>query len=294
MAEVVERQSEVLRHRAAIRRNDLSLPLKCVVRDGLLEATDRVFDYGCGHGDDLLHLQELGFVCDGWDPVYRSDGVRSEADIVNLGYVLNVIEDLQERAQTLRDAWSLCRQLLVVAARIGVGDNSEFGAEYGDGVLTRLGTFQKRYSQAALREYLQTVLGAEAFPAAPGVFYVFKSMERAERFFALRYRRRGATPRLRVSERRFEQHRPLLEPLMARIAQLGRLPFSDELLLAQWLHADCCKLIVLRLDLNQPARLEPIHTSHRRQPLRVTRAHHFGGINSRDVMSSRRSQPDRL
>ena len=78
MAEVVERQSEVLRHRAAIRRNDLSLPLKCVVRDGLLEATDRVFDYGCGHGDDLRHLQDLGFVCDGWDPVHRSDG-RSAA-----------------------------------------------------------------------------------------------------------------------------------------------------------------------------------------------------------------------
>lgn len=66
-------------------------------------------------------------------------------------------------------------------------------------------------------------------PAAPGVFYVFKDGELSQRHFAARYRRHGATPRQRVSERRFEEHRPLLEPLMAKITELGRLPFSDEL-----------------------------------------------------------------
>jgi DNA phosphorothioation-associated putative methyltransferase len=146
-------QPEVQRHRAAIRRSDFSLPVKCVLRDSLLDPDDWVFDYGCGHGDDLRHLQGLGFHCDGWDPVHRPDVPRRPADAVNLGYVLNVIEDLQERAETLRDAWQLCRKVLVVAARISVGDGGEFGAEYGDGVLTRLGTFQKiRELHAGLRK----------------------------------------------------------------------------------------------------------------------------------------------
>ena len=42
----------------------------------------------------------------------------------------------------------MCRKVLVVAARISVGDGGELGAEYGDGALTRLGTFQKLYTQA--------------------------------------------------------------------------------------------------------------------------------------------------
>ncbi len=222
-------QPEVQRHRAAIRRTDFSLPLKCVLRDSLLAQGDSLFDYGCGHGDDIRRLQAHGFECDGWDPVHRPDVLLHPADAVNLGYVLNVIEDLDERGQTLRIAWELCRKVLVVAARIAVGDGGDFGAEYGDGVLTRLGTFQKLYTQAELREYLQRVLETEAVPAAPGVFYVFKDAELAQRYFAARYRRRGATPRQRTSQRRFEEHRPLLEALMAKIGELGRMPCPDEL-----------------------------------------------------------------
>ena len=36
--------------------------------------------------------------------------------MVNLGYVVNVIEDPSERAEALRLAWKLTRQVLVVAA----------------------------------------------------------------------------------------------------------------------------------------------------------------------------------
>ena len=103
-----DQQPEIQRHRAAIRRSDFSLPLKCVLRDNLLDRGGSLFDYGCGYGDDIRRLQGLGFDCDGWDPVHRPDVPPRAADAVNLGYVLNVIEDVQERAQTLRDAWQLC------------------------------------------------------------------------------------------------------------------------------------------------------------------------------------------
>jgi DNA phosphorothioation-associated putative methyltransferase len=71
-------------------------------------------------------------------------------------------------------------------------------------------------------------LGTDAIPAAIGVFYVFKDEEMRQQSLASRYRRRSATPRKRLSELRFEQNRELLEPLMAVIASLGRLPDAEE------------------------------------------------------------------
>src|SRR5947209_5138199 len=47
-------------------------------------------------------------------------------------------------------------------------------------------------------------------------------------FLANRYRRRSATPRMRISERRFEENKEVLEPLMASVALHGRLPDAEE------------------------------------------------------------------
>lgn len=66
------------------------MPIKCLLRDRLFDPADSLFDYGCGHGDDLRRLQALGYDCDGWDPVHRPESLPRPADIVNLGFVLNV------------------------------------------------------------------------------------------------------------------------------------------------------------------------------------------------------------
>jgi hypothetical protein len=50
--------------------------------------------------------------------------------------VLNVIEAPDERLETLRDAWSICRKLLIVAARVAGSDWLATGGQYGDGVVT--------------------------------------------------------------------------------------------------------------------------------------------------------------
>ena len=135
--------SPILRHKAAIRRGELSLAFKCLQRDQLLAPTGTVFDYGCGHGEDITRLRMLGMNCDGWDPAWRPDGRKQTANVVNLGYVLNVIEDVDERAAALREAWDLCQKILVVAARIVVGGWGKAEVEYGDGILTQIGMFQK-------------------------------------------------------------------------------------------------------------------------------------------------------
>ena len=54
----------------------------------------------------------------GWDPVHEPDTDRQPADVVNLGYVVNVIEDREERAKTLRSAWTLATGVLIVSARL--------------------------------------------------------------------------------------------------------------------------------------------------------------------------------
>ena len=220
--------SQIQRHKAAIRRGELSLAFKCLQRDRLLTPADTVFDYGCGHGEGIARLSTLGMECEGWDPAWRPKGRKPAAEVVNLGYVLNVIEDVDERAAALREAWSLCRRVLAVAARILVGGRGRDDIEYGDGILTKIGTFQKFFTQSELREYIETELQVEAVPAAPGVFFVFRDEGLRQQFLATRYRRRSATRRKRISELRFERQREWLEPLMDWVADRGRVPEPDE------------------------------------------------------------------
>jgi DNA phosphorothioation-associated putative methyltransferase len=223
------------RHKTAIRRGDFSRPVKCLLRDGLVDTTVSVFDYGCGRGEDIDLLTAEGVACSGWDPAYRPHGQRQEADVVNLGYVLNVIESPEERSATLRGAWRLCRRLLAVSAQVLMAGRGKAPVEFGDGVLTGRGTFQKFYDQGELKAYLEAELDTEAIPAAPGVFYLFKDDAARQAFLANQFRRREILPRKReglphkrLAERRFEEHREVLEPFMAAIANLGRLPEGDE------------------------------------------------------------------
>ena len=90
-----------LRHKAAIRRTELSLPVKCLMRDQVLDACESLFDHGCGYGQDVRSLQQLGLDCEGWDRVHQPNTLKCSADAVNLGYVLNGIEDVRERSETL-------------------------------------------------------------------------------------------------------------------------------------------------------------------------------------------------
>ena len=117
-----------------------------------------------------------------------TDHERRSASVVNFGYVVNVIENVNERADTLRRAWALAEQVLVVSARLTLEAKSlRETTEYADGYLTGRGTFQKFFEQQELRHWIDTVLAVKSVPAAPGVFYVFRSEEARTQFsgFAL-------------------------------------------------------------------------------------------------------------
>lgn len=170
---VQESTGEILRHLTALTRATLSAPVQSLLRDGLLTPTTSFFDYGCGKGDDVATLAAAGYSVSGWDPHFRPNEPRISAKVVNIGFVINVIESVEERIEALQHAYALATQMLSVAAMVTNSDQGN-GRRFGDGVITRRSTFQKYYSQAELRQFVESTLAEEAYPAAPGIFYVFR------------------------------------------------------------------------------------------------------------------------
>ena len=221
---------KIERHKAAIARNDLSRPVRLAVEAGLFTPGITFFDYGWGYGGDVSRIAEKGYVSAGWDPYYSPDTDRTPADIVNIGYVINVIEDQTERQEALVKAWKLTRKVLLVAAQVLIDDRTRGVVAYGDGIITSRNTFQKYYEQEELKNYIDLVLGVDAIPIALGVYFVFRDEAEAETFRASRFRSRATTPRVRSHNKRFEDYQELLAPLMAFVTERGRLPVKGELL----------------------------------------------------------------
>ncbi|WP_031292147.1 DNA phosphorothioation-associated putative methyltransferase [Leptolyngbya sp. Heron Island J] len=221
---------KIERHKAAIVRKALSKPVRLALEAGLFTSQMSFFDYGCGHGGDVSRIGQKGFQAMGWDPFYQPNSPQQLADIVNLGYVINVIEDLAERREALLQAWQLTQRVMIVAAQVLVADSRRGLVAYEDGIITRRNTFQKYYEQEELKAYIDQVLGVDAIPAALGIYFVFRDPSQAEAFRASRFRSRATMPRVRLSVKRFEECKALLQPLMDFVTERGRVPTADELL----------------------------------------------------------------
>src|SRR5262249_54924352 len=150
-------------------------------RFGFLGGAYTVFDYGCGKGDDLRALTAGGIPASGWDPYYRPQEPIIPADIVNLGFVINVIEDPVERRTALNRAYELTQRVLAVSTMLAT-EGAVKGTPFGDGVLTGRRTFQKYFTQAELRHYILGNLERMPISVAPGIFFIFKDDEQEQRF----------------------------------------------------------------------------------------------------------------
>jgi DNA phosphorothioation-associated putative methyltransferase len=245
--DVVERADQILpgegiqRHLTALPRASLSAPIQLLLRSGLLAPGTSVFDYGCGRGTDVSGLLSAGFQAAGWDPHYALSNERIAADIVNLGFVVNVIEDPAERVNTIQAAASLAKRVLAVSVMLS--NNQSAGTPYLDGYVTSRKTFQKYFSQDELRDYIEHVLGGAPVMAAPGIALHFADKEWEERYLSSRYERRDLSRRMldsvasrisigtakgRLAEPRasrdalVEAHKPLLDRLWSVTLDLGR------------------------------------------------------------------------
>jgi hypothetical protein len=209
-------------------RTFLSRPVQQLLADGLLGDGSSFFDYGCGRGGDVRHLRELGHDAAGWDPAHAPDQPRRRGRVVNLGYVVNVIEDVDERREALRQAWRLADDVLVVAARLDWEVTGPPGRPFRDGWVTKTGTFQKFYTQEELRAWIESTLGQKSVAAAPGIFYVFRSEAAGQELLA-RHVRSGARGRQGIAELVYRQHAELLDPLAAWVEDHRTLPTAPDL-----------------------------------------------------------------
>ncbi len=220
---------KIERHKAAIHRPNLSKPVRLALEAGLFNENTTFFDYGCGHGEDIKRISDRGFTCSGWDPFYRPHTERISAEVVNLGYVINVIEKLNERREALLKAWELCQKALIVSAQVLISDIGQGQIAYSDGVVSSRNTFQKYFEQEELKTYIDQVLGVDSVPVALGIYFVFRDEAQAQSFRASRFRSRATTPRIRLISKRFEDYQEMLSPLMEFFTERGRLPVGEEL-----------------------------------------------------------------
>jgi DNA phosphorothioation-associated putative methyltransferase len=240
-ADEEETPKKVNRHRTAIKRYDLSKPVKQLLERGLLKKTETFFDYGCGHGMDVEALAHLGYSATGWDPAFRPNAEKTRAAVVNLGYVLNVIEEPAERLTALREAWSLADRLLLVSTMVTGQQTDAHTRPCRDGFLTKTNTFQKFYVPGELESLIEQTLDAEASTLGLGMCVVFKSEEDAELFEASRSRRRidwsDISTQLRFSSPaalehrkvdRYALHQELFDQFWQTLLDLGRAPEPGE------------------------------------------------------------------
>ena len=229
----------VQRHKTALTRYELSKPVKSLLEYGVLRGGMSFFDYGCGQGSDVKGLKALGYQADGWDPVFWPDAPKLAADVVNLGYVINVIEDPAERLEAVVDSFRQARRVLVVSAVIKEHLDTERAAHYRDGVLTRRNTFQKFYDQQELQQFIEDALETTAVPVGLGVFYVFRDPSEQQDFLSARSRRAidwtqisarlglGGPPADRW-EALYSEHKELLDAFGGMALNLGRWPVEGE------------------------------------------------------------------
>ncbi len=244
-------QSQIHRHLTALSRSALSAPIQLLIGHGLINSTVTVFDYGCGRGDDIKGLESIGIPCSGWDPHYAKDNPLASSDVVNLGFVVNVIEDPAERVEAIQKAFSLAKSALVVSVMLHSNDRP--GKPYRDGFITARNTFQKYFSQDEFKDYIEKVLEQDPIMIGPGIALVFRDKDAEQRFLLNRYRssnvarrllsarlspriarmpraERIRIPRITKAEREFTELKPVLDKLWSLTLDLGRFPESFEIL----------------------------------------------------------------
>jgi len=235
-------EKRIDRHKTALVRYELSKPLKLAMERSILSQGLSFFDYGCGHGTDIKGLQALGYEAGGWDPVHANDRPVFASDIVNLGYVINVIEDSAERVATLSKAWGLAGKALVVSAMVRGQATYANARRYKDGYLTQRNTFQKYFEQTELQTFIEDVLSTEAYPLSLGIFVAFRSEADAQDFLSRSSRRtinwnqiaerigfERPKPKERVPRPTvYDRNQELLDDFFGCLLSLGRIPLDTE------------------------------------------------------------------
>lgn len=220
---------EIVRKRTAISRSGFSRPIRFALEAGLINPSVSVFDYGCGKGQDIVRLNGISVNATGWDPAFLPNGVKKQASVVNLGYVINVIEENEERIQVLNEAWCLANDLLIVAARTTL-EKAQFSEVYSDGYITSRNTFQKMYTQSDLYNLLKATTSVEPVAVAPGIFFIFRNKKKRYEYLVnkMLYRSRPSRSKKITHQDLNEEDTELFQGIVQFFDERGRLPKSED------------------------------------------------------------------
>jgi len=137
-------------HKTAINRNKLSVPTNDLHCKGLLKGL--ILDYGSGKGFDYKYLEKLGYNINGYDPFYKPNlDLDDTYDTIYCNYVFNVIDNVNERIETLFKILNLIAPK--GKAYINIRTIKQVDKEamvkgwsiYNDGFITSKNTFQKGF-----------------------------------------------------------------------------------------------------------------------------------------------------
>ena len=229
---------EIERHKTAIDRNQLSRPMQILAQHDYLNGDWSIFDYGCGKGDDMRELEAHGININSWDPIYSPANEKIKSDIVNLGFVLNVIENRKERTETLIDAWKHANTLLVISVMVAGESLIRQFTPYKDGVVTSRNTFQKYYTQAEIREYIESTINENVVAVGQGIFITFKDKIEEQNFLLERQKikrdwlhkteRIIQTREVKLKKDVINKNLALFKDFWETSLELGRIPANNE------------------------------------------------------------------
>lgn len=147
----------------AIHRKQISVPLQKILNLNFLNKNQKILDYGCGHGYDLLHLKNNGFNIIGYDKFIKTYSDDSYAkysyDIIFCFYVLNTIHLEKDRIEVLSNILNCLKkngQAFIAVRSIDEfqSQKTETYIEFKDGIVTKKNTFQKYFTS----EYLESLI----------------------------------------------------------------------------------------------------------------------------------------
>ena len=161
----------------AIHRTKQSAPMRYLLDNNLINKQQIILDYGCGYGFDVKQLSQLGYSIVGYDkfisPFNKNTHLLSNKyDIITSFFVLNTIEDKNDRINTLKNILELLKTngVCFLAVRSCYEFEKSKPKSYknlNDGILTTRGTFQKYFSLSDINDLISTNFNSVVYEILP-------------------------------------------------------------------------------------------------------------------------------
>lgn len=159
--------SPIKRAKTAMSTKTPSAPTKILFEKNIIK--NKVLDWGCGKGRDSKFLVENGFDVLSYDKYHKPTPDPhsidfSEINTILLNYVLNVIENQNERTDLLKEIYSYANNKCLVLISVRSKKEIETFAKksnwknFNDGYITTRNTFQKGFTQDELSKLIENLI----------------------------------------------------------------------------------------------------------------------------------------